>query len=158
VDLERVETRTFDSGVVYLCQRVARYPNPPLLTTTREVLTPPDGVQALEALLRYLFLVVPRPMSEPTRALLTTALTPQIERWWMSWADQLEQEALERGRKAEQERWLGKARRQMLLSLKLKFGELPADIVQLVQQASEEELDRLTEHLPEAPTLTDLFS
>jgi hypothetical protein len=46
----------------------------------------------------------------------------------------------------------------MLLSLKLKFGELPADIVQLVQQASEEELDRLTEHLPEAPTLTDLFS
>jgi hypothetical protein len=141
----------------------ARDPNfhhrpPEFLDALRQVLTLPDGLQALEALLRYLFLVVPRPMTEPTRALLTTALTPQIERWWMSWADQLEQEALERGRKAEHDRLLGKIRRQLLLSLKLKFGELPADIVRRVQHADEEELDRLAEHLSEAPTLTDLFS
>jgi hypothetical protein len=80
-----------------------------------------------------------------------------MERWWVSWAEQLERDAEERGRKAERERWLGKLRRQMLSSLGIKFGELPEEIVQRVQHASEEDLDRLVERLPDAPALADLF-
>ena len=67
------------------------------------------------------------------------------------------QQGLQRGREQERERLLGKLRRQLLLSLQARFGELPAHATERVQAASEDELDRLSERLPSAQTLAELL-
>jgi hypothetical protein len=52
---------------------------------------------------------------------------------------------------------LGKLRRQVRLSLQLKFGTLPEDVLQALEQASEERLDELAERLTEAHALQELL-
>ena len=119
---------------------------------------PPDGMKALEALLRYLVLVTP---SEPPRevyTLLAEQLAPQSERWLVTWAEQLQNRGLEQGRKEENDRLLAKLRGQMLQMLRLKFGELPDEVVARVEVASEEQLDLWNERLLGADTLEALLA
>jgi predicted transposase YdaD len=140
-----------------------------------------DRQRELEPLMRYLFYATQQPMPEQVRLLLTTKLTAEVERWWMSWAQQLEdtvreealqqgrqqglQQGLERGREQgreegqqqEHQRLLAKLRRQLLLSLQARFGELPTSLQGRIQAASEEELDRLSERLVGVQTLAELL-
>lgn len=115
---------------------------------------PPDGMKALEALLRYLVLVTPGEPPGEIYALLAEQLAPQSERWLMTWAEQLEN----RGRQEENARLLAKLRHQMLQMLRLKFGEFPNDLVARVETASEEELDRWSERLLVADTPEAVFT
>jgi predicted transposase YdaD len=144
-----------------------------------------DHSRELEPLMRYLFHTTPREMPEEIRLLLTTELTPEVERWWMSWAQQLEervraqalqqgleqglQQGLERGleqgleqglhqgREEEHQRMLAKQRHQISSALHARFGPLTEEIVQHIQDAAEEELDRLLLEVVTAPSLQALF-
>jgi hypothetical protein len=118
-----------------------------------QVLGQPDGLGAVEALMRYLFLVSPRDLPEEVRVGLVRALTPEAERWWMTWAEQLENKA----REEERVRMLKKQRQQALVMLQLKFGTLPEDAVRTVEGASEEQLDRWVAGLLDAASLEALL-
>jgi predicted transposase YdaD len=114
---------------------------------------PPDGMKALEALLRYLVLVTPGEPPREVYALLAERLAPQSERWLVTWAEQLQ----ERGRQEENARWLNKMRTQTLQMLRLKFGELSDEVTARVEAASEEELDQWAGRLLAVDTLEELF-
>jgi predicted transposase/invertase (TIGR01784 family) len=127
-----------------------------------------DRVRELEPLMRYLFYATPQPMPEEIRLLLTTELTHEVERWWMSWAQQLEEsvreEALQQGRqqgleqgRQERQRLLDKLRRQLLRAMEAQFGPLPEQATQRVEAASEEELDTFSERLASARSIDELL-
>jgi hypothetical protein len=86
--------------------------------------------------------------------LLAEKLAPESERWLMTWAEQLEN----RGRQQENARLLAKLRHQALQMLRLKFGELPDEVVARVETASEDDLDRWTDRLLVAETLEAVFA
>lgn len=134
---------------------------PDYVDTLGRILAEPDGLRAIEALLRYLFRVSPRELPADVRALLRDQLTPEAERWWMTWAEQLENRSIERGvvqgREEERTRLLEKLRQQLTLRLQDRFGTLPDEVLRSVAAADEAELDRLTAGLAGPATLETLF-
>jgi flagellar biosynthesis/type III secretory pathway protein FliH len=87
----------------------------------------------------------------------------------MTWAEQLEQQALEQGRQQgrqeglalgrelERVRLLDKLRRPLEAVLVLRFGPLPEAVQQALADADEDELERLMSAFPEATSLEALF-
>jgi predicted signal transduction protein with EAL and GGDEF domain len=102
-------------------------------------------------------MVNPREMPEDVRRLLTAQLAPETERWWMTWAEQLQNEAKEKGREEERVRLLAKIRQRTLAMLRLQFGTLPDALIQRLEEASEEELDRIAERIPTAGSLGEVL-
>jgi hypothetical protein len=103
---------------------------------------------------RYLVMVSPREMPEDVRRLLTTELAPDAERWWMTWVEQVREEE----RKKAESRLLVKLRQRTLSMLQLKFGTLPDELVQVVEGAPEEELDRIAERVPVVNNVEELLA
>jgi hypothetical protein len=83
----------------------------------------------------------------------------------MSWAQQLEdrvreqafQQGLQQGREEEHQRMLAKQRRQVSSAMQARFGPLTEEVFGHIQDAAEDELDRLLLEVVTAPSLQALF-
>lgn len=93
----------------------------------------------IEALLRYLVTVNPRKIPDDIKRTLAGSLAPQTEAWMTTWAEQLREEGRVEGRKRVEE-LLKKTRRQTIVLLQMRFGELPEEVLRAIEAASEEQL------------------
>jgi len=112
--------------------------------TLLRILAAPHGIHALRLVLEYMFKVARDLSAGEIRQLVAGIQNPVVVEEVVTLAEKLKdegmQEGIRRGRKQE--------RTEIILKqLRLKFGQLPADVVKRVQTAAKKELDRWTERV-----------
>lgn len=144
---------------------------PDWLATMRTILRQPSlGMDAIEAMLRYVIHVNDQPPPDTIRPQIRQSLTPKAEEMLMSWAEQLKQQGFEQGLEQGIERGLEqgiaqterahreRTQARVLRMLRLKFGSLSAADEQKVTEAATEALEQWTERILTAQTLDAVFS
>ena len=110
-----------------------------------------DGLRAVMAVWRYITDVTLRPPPDDVLALLADRLSGPPREVVMGWAEQLRDEGRTQGR-------LQGRIEQLVRLVRLKFGELPPEVITKLEAASEDQLDAWTERILTAETLEALFS
>lgn len=134
-------------------------------TVTQILQEHPDGLRAVEALVRYIVLVNRTGPPEAVRQTLREKLSPEAEESLMTYAEQLREEGrqeirsqLARQLEEERRKALQHDRARMLRLLQVKFGTIEVDIIQQIQDATEEQLDAWHERLLTAASLAEVFA
>ena len=115
----------------------------------RQVATAPNGVRALAMILRY---ILDHSDTDPTvlRSFLVNTAGEQAREAFMTGAEKLRQEGREQGR--------DEALRDMLFELlSQRFGDLPEQTRQRIEQADPDDVKRWTRRVIPAATLGDVF-
>ncbi len=113
----------------------------------------PSGKDALIAVFRYLSRAKAELSREQLETIIAEAL-PQPRETLMTLAEQWEQEGLKKGL----QQGLQQGQREIVAKLlKLRFGELSAEIEARVNMANETELERIAERVLTARTLEEVF-
>ena len=115
-----------------------------------EVLRAPNGLAALEALVRYLVATHERLSAKKVGRILEKAAGPQAREAVVTWIDEIERRGARKGR-AE-----GRAEGRALTLLELlaaRFGAVPAKVKARILAADEEALTAWTARVLSAPTL-----
>ncbi len=123
-------------------------------TVTEILQEHPDGLRAVEALVRYIVLVNRTGPPEAVRQTLREKLSPEAEESLMTYADQLREE----GRQQSRQEMLEHSRARMLRLLHVKFGAIEVEQIQRVQRADEAQLDIWLERLLTATSLAEVFA
>ena len=115
----------------------------------RELQEAADGRAALESVLRYI-MEVREDAADWLLDFVSEEVGPEAEEVYMTTAEKLRQEGLEKGRTE------GRAE-LVLKQLTLKFGPLSEEQTQRVRQAGVEQLDRWAERVLDAESLDEVF-
>lgn len=140
---------------------------PGWLHTMRSILQQPElGMDAIEAMLRYIMRVSVAPPPDTIRPQLRHFLTPQSEEMVMTWAEQLRQQGLEQGieqgleqgRHSALQEQQQRAAARVSRMLRLKFGDVSEAVEQQVAAATLDALERWTERILIADTIGAVFA
>jgi predicted transposase YdaD len=114
-----------------------------------------SGLEALSVMVRYLFEVSEHVTREAVTGMLRSALGEQADEVIMTIGQQL----IEQGRKQGVEQGIEQGERKLLLrQLVRRFGELPEKVVDRVNAASVEELERWADQILDAESIDDVLT
>lgn len=123
-----------------------------------EVLAAPDGLAALEALLRYLVATRARMRPAEVGKLLENTVGADAQEVIVDFVEAMKQEGRREGRREGKREGKREGRAQTLLDLlAARFGPVPADARARVEAADEPTLVKWTHRLLTAPTLDDVL-
>ncbi|MFT3770748.1 MAG: Rpn family recombination-promoting nuclease/putative transposase [Minicystis sp.] len=116
----------------------------------RDVLAGPEGLRALAALFKYILTVNPEAKPDEVRKLLPGTVEEVVMNWY--------QEQFELSRKAGEREGERKGQQALVLKLlRLRFGELPAEVVARVGEADTALLDHWAERVLTATRLDEVL-
>jgi predicted transposase YdaD len=118
-----------------------------------ELWNAPDGPRAVGILLRYLWAVSEADETEITKAIEKSL--PEAHELIMTIAEQLRQKGLQQGLQQGLQRGQVRALRKQL---ELRFGTLDQSVLQRLEAADEETLDRYVERVLTASSLDEVFA
>jgi hypothetical protein len=122
------------------------------------VLAERDGTRALTALFRYILQTNPTVQREVLRGLLPEDRGAEVEEAVMNWFEREVDRGRREGESIGERKGERNAECRMLLKqLRLRFGELPAAVVALVEAADVPELDVWIERVVTASQLEDVL-
>lgn len=117
----------------------------------------PDGDAAIAAVMMYLRKVGKREEDEVVMAVRKAVGDSVFDQIFHA-GERLEQKGFERGIERGMERGKREGRRDTLArQLKLRFGELPASVMEVLDAATIEALDRMTDRILTASTLAEVL-
>ncbi len=117
-----------------------------------ELLGDESGLRSLNMLLNYVYQASDAVTVEGVQE-FARRLGPSAQEVAMTLAQRISEEGRREGRQEAKEKQCSR----MLRQISLRFGELPDQVVQRVNQATDEDLDRWTEQILTASSLADIF-
>jgi hypothetical protein len=146
--------------LVLLCFKYARDPDELVrrlirwADVMREVWRAPNGAAALGLVVRYIYEVGGERPVRTLSKLAAGKVGEDVEKAFVSYAEQLRRE----GRREGRSKGLREGRGKMLLRLmNVRFGELPEAVVAQIKAAKSAQLDLWAERILDAATLDDVF-
>jgi hypothetical protein len=112
-----------------------------------------SGLRAIELVLRYIMSIVERPPGEPLEQLLRDTVEPEAVEALMSWADQLREEGLQKGRQEGEV----KVREALLKLLTGRFDAVPEEVRAQVMAADTDALLAAIDRAVAASTVDEVF-
>ena len=124
----------------------------------RNVLAAPDGLRAIEALVRYTLEVNDHVTPEDVAQVLGSAVSDGAKEAVMTAAQRLVDEGIELGIERGIEQGIDRGQQRLVLRLaQLRFGEVPAEVVARIEGGRSDELEAWGARILTAKTLDEVF-
>jgi hypothetical protein len=123
-----------------------------------QVLQAPDGLDAFEALLRYLLATHERMGADKLRKLMVQAVGPRAQEGVVTLLDEIERKGERRGERKGKREGKREGRAQTLLDLlAARFGKVSVEVAARVKAADEASLARWAVRVLTAPTIEEVL-